>query len=179
MQFIHCRSGCPLEHDRNDVSEQRGRVVVCPDAHDSDRRVDRLGGIQGIGALEIILHQGPTDGYSLLNRCLVPGRSEKRRIRLWSGIPQPGTRLTKRWEDKKQVCTSPVPIEIFHRQPVEYNVQVGPSTHQPGRTRTQFRLVYFQCQPHTRIAIVHKKSTAANLVPFSYSSPSTVVSYTC
>lgn len=86
----------------------------------------RLGGIQGIGALEIILHQGPTDGYSLLKRCLVPGRSEKRRIRLWSGIPQPGTRLTKRWEDKKQVRTSPVPIEIFHRQPVEYNVQVGP-----------------------------------------------------
>lgn len=110
------------------MSEQResGHTVVCPDAHDSDRRADRFSDIRGIGALEIILHQGPTDGYSLLNRCLVPGRSEKRRIRLWSEIPQPGTRLTKRWEDKKQVCTSPVPIEIFHRQPVEYNVQVGP-----------------------------------------------------
>lgn len=110
------------------MSEQResGHTVVCPDAHDSDRRADRLCDIRGIGALEIILHQGPTDGYSLLNRCLVPGRSEKRRIRLWSEIPQPGTRLTKRWEDKKQVRTSPVPIEIFHRQPVEYNVQVGP-----------------------------------------------------
>lgn len=75
---------------------------------------------------EAILHQGLTYGH------LVAPLLPREGLRKGEKTSQQDARVIKRWGDKKPLtCTLPVCIEIFHRQPFEFNVRAGQETVKP------------------------------------------------